>query len=59
MLRLRLARQEPGWVLYFSLAAEQMGREAGTAGEFVPPAAGSYAYQAVQAASTAVAASVS
>ncbi|HEX8428320.1 hypothetical protein [Hymenobacter sp.] len=26
--------QQPGWTLYFSLAAEQMGREAGAAGAF-------------------------
>ncbi|UOG75880.1 polymorphic toxin type 15 domain-containing protein [Hymenobacter tibetensis] len=46
--------QEPGWVLYFSLAAEQMGRETGTAGEFVMPAAGEYAYKAIKTASAKV-----
>jgi NAD:arginine ADP-ribosyltransferase/Hemolysin coregulated protein Hcp (TssD) len=36
--------QEPGWTIYFTLAAEEMGREAGAAGAFVPPVARSYAY---------------
>ena len=35
--------REAGWTLYFTLAAEEMGREAGTAGAFVMPAARSYA----------------
>ena len=39
--------QEPGWTLYFSLAAAEMGREAGTAGSFVMPAARGYAYSGV------------
>jgi len=34
----------PSWRLYFSLTAEQMQREAGTAGPFLMLASGSYAY---------------
>jgi hypothetical protein len=34
---------QPGCILYFSLTAEQMGREAGTAGPFVMPPPRSYA----------------
>jgi hypothetical protein len=34
----------PSWRLYFSLTAEQMGRQAGTAGQFVMLASGSYAH---------------
>jgi hypothetical protein len=36
--------RKPGWTLYFSLAPQEMGREGGTAGSFVMPAARSYAY---------------
>lgn len=51
--------QQPAWVLYFSLAAEQMGRAAGAAGAFVLPAARSYAYGPPAAGETKLVAVVS